>query len=78
MKYVSKRFSGSTPMRTPTSSAWAWHSLRPSTHHAHSSSGEAIGVTLPTVEGTTVRIFPSIEATSDRQSLTYWTLAMRT
>ena len=65
-------------MRTPTSSAWAWHSLRPSTHQLHSSSGEAIGVTLPTVDGTTVRMSPPSEATNDRQSLTYWTLARRT
>ena len=38
----------------------------------------AIGTTLPTVEGTTVRILPPSEATSVRQSLTYWTLASRT
>ena len=45
---------------------------------SHSSSGDAIGVTLPTVEGTTVRMSPPSEATNDRQSLTYWTLASRT
>ena len=50
--------------------------LEPSTAHRHSSSGDAIGTPLPTVEGTTVRIFPPIEATSESQSLTYWTLAM--
>ena len=66
------------PIRTPTCSAWAWHSFSPSTAQFHSSSGEAIGTTLPTVDGTTVRILPPIEATSERVSLTYCTLASRT
>ena len=78
MKYVSKRLSGSMPIRTPTCSAWAWHSFRPSTAHSHSSSGDAIGTTLPTVDGTTVRILPPSDATSESVSLTYCTLAMRT
>jgi hypothetical protein len=77
-KYVSNRLSGSSPIRTPTCSACAWHSLRPWTAQSHSSSGEAMGTTLPTVEGTIVRILPPRSETSERQSLTYCTLAMRT
>ena len=65
-------------MRTPTCSACAWHSLRPATHQFHSSSGDAIGVTLPTVDGTTVRMSPPSSPTNERQSFTYCTLASRT
>src|SRR5918992_2933282 len=66
------------PIRTPTCSACAWHSFRPSTHHLHSSSGEPIGTTLPTVDGTTVRIFPPSSLIMSIVSLTYWTLPTRT
>jgi hypothetical protein len=37
-----------------------------------------MGTTLPTVEGTIVRILPPMLETRERQSLTYWTLARRT
>jgi hypothetical protein len=52
--------------------------LRLSTAHRHSSSGEAIGVTLPTVEGTTVRIEPPSSLIMSMVSFTYWTLPTRT
>ena len=76
-KYVSNRLSGSSPIRTPTVSACAWHSRSASTHQRHSSAGEPIGVILPTVDGTTVTIWPPSSDTNVRQSLTYSTLPSR-
>ena len=66
-KFVSKRLSGSTAIRTPSAFACSRTALRPSTPHAHSSSGEAIAFTLPTSEGTML-IVPGPSA-SARSSL---------
>ena len=49
-----------------------------STHQRHSSAGEPIGAILPTVDGTTVTIWPPSSDTNVRQSLTYSTLPSRT
>jgi hypothetical protein len=45
--------------------------LSDSTAHFHSSSGELIGTTLPTVDGTTVRIRPPHFEICVRVSFTY-------
>ena len=75
MKFVSKRLSASSAIRTPSAFACSLTSLRPSTAHAHSSSGEAISFTLPTSDGTML-IVPGPSAPS-RSSLIIVTQLLR-
>ena len=60
------------------SSAYALTSFRLSIAHCHSSSDEPIGTIFPTVEGTTVSIFPPSPAMRSIVSLQYWIEPIRT
>ena len=76
MKFVSKRLSGSIATRTPSPRACSLTTFRPSTAHAHSSSGEAIATTLPTSDGTML-IVPGPSPWPSRSSLIIVTHCLR-